>query len=135
MTTTRMMLMACCAMGTMMTAAPRALAGPYPLEQLMVWLETAEQKLAVVELRIEELKRQIGHAKTELAAAEKAVARERTPSRAMITRVNEAKKRLGNLESELAEAQAHRDDVLDYINWIRLQIAAWGEINPKGGAK
>lgn len=115
-------------MGAMLLAGGSASAGPYPMEQLTAWLADATHKLAAIEATIDELERAAKSAKQTVKDVEKSVATTPSPTPKMIARLKAAKEHAADIEKRLAAAYSEREAVLNYIEWIRVQMAAWEEM-------
>lgn len=130
----RMMMAGMAMMGMMWANTPKAVAGPYPLEQLMAWLHDAEAKLATVDAEIAEIKAKLAEAKEKLVKAENLVSNTDKPGPELIKKVKDARENVNRLMNELARANEIRTEIVNYIAGLRLQIAAWDEIKGNGGA-
>ena len=118
-----------CVMGMTLLATQRAWAGPYPLDQLMVMLKEAESKLAVVQATITDLESQIRATNKIVAKLETTVRANKTASAGPEAELNAAREKLVDVRRRLAQAYGERRVLRNEIESIRVQIAAWEEIN------
>jgi hypothetical protein len=130
--------LACCVMSVTLLASERASAGPYPMEQLRVWLQDAQAGLAAVQEAITELRWRISEANALLVKLSSPTRRTKVAgvgTAAVIIQetavvVSEARRKLADLRRELAALNAQRQAILNEIELICVQMDAWCEMDP-----
>lgn len=111
--------------------ATQAFAGPYPIEDLRAWLSKARAEFTVVQAAIDELTSAIPP-QVALVKRLEAQALVAPADPAVYSNLRLERRRLEIMYSDLAIAQSRKVELVSYIEWLMVQIAAWEEMGKTG---
>jgi len=123
--------LACGAMMFVGSSLP-VLAGPYPRHRLEIWRIDAFRELAEVEAAISESEGVVATQGALVRRLEVMVAA--APGNPeTFARLKFEKRQFEVMYAHLTGLKGKRQQILDYIDWIDVQLAAWDEMESHGG--
>jgi len=109
-----------------MIFAPRASAGPLPVEELKSMFAAAEEELAELEMQAEKLRIAIDVQTDLIDVYRRAVNRCHCEEYRQLLR--EARDRKRELEEQLKQIEIRIAELREHMDWIKLQLEQWEEM-------